>query len=598
MTQSLKLTPKEWTILKLFIFREGFALESVKHNPRRKLKGVAPRDLAPDHFYSYPDDIFVHLTTQQYVNQDEKGGYHSKFHEGYVKDIHAVTIPTAGKACRKFVKLEIFEPVKNKRTEKKFQEITQYYLKSDFETFKIVLLFLMQNCDPNERVEILSRPYFRKIITEDLVRMRLFEKQVAIFGRIDIFDWAPNEIPKILSIFDEKKDGIFADFDKKIQNEIIERETDRFYQNDDASDWAFSIPFFMTGYNIPIFPEGMPIEERLVRLKANHPDYDTVDRNLSDAISRFPGVLNYEFQTIEQEGLILPILGLIQSSPAALAEFILGDWQSFRLLRGRVHKKDESFDFPLFVRLISLAISDMANTMQIPGNKNVDSFELREFSKQLTIDGEYCLDEGLLRIGLTRGYDIYYDMGYSTRDRKYPPSLFPIIEEKTPSLNKFWVKIRVRQVSPFFIRKTEIKDITLLLTLLRAKSQISNHIRGKLSNRMQNLLLRYENVNAPTSGFVTFLIEEINRTLLREDFYDAKAFSKVEISSKTKETIDAYYGSTGYDDDSTGSNYGILLWRNRFLLDDAFADAIARYGDVQYPIRKGDCNDERKSEKK
>lgn len=142
----------------------------------------------------------------------------------------------------------------------------------------------------------------------------------------------------------------------------------------------------------------------------------------------------------------------------------------------------------------------------------------------------------------------------------------------------------MKQVSPLFIKKTEIKDITLLLTLLAEKSRVSNHIRGKLSNRMQNLLLRYDNTTAPTSAFTTFLIEEINRTLLREDFYDEKAFSEIEISPMTQSFIDGYYRSYEYDDDSTGSNYGLLLDRNYSLLEDAFPDAIARYGDVQYPI--------------
>lgn len=578
MTQSQKLTPKEWTILKLFIIREGFALESVRHNSRRKQRGAEPRDLAPDHFYSYPDDIVAHLTQEKYVDQKEKGSYYSDFHEGYVKDISAVTIPTAGKACRKFVDLGIFERIEGRRTEKKFQETVQYFLKSDYESFKTVLLFMMQNCDVYERVEILSHPYFRKNITEDLVRMRLFEMQVSIISRIDIFDWAPSEIPKILAIFDGKREGFFTDFEIEVRNEIHERETDRLYQDYEASDWVFSFPcIMMGGYEIPIFPEGMTLEEKLQRIRKLHPSYETVDENLNEAISGYPSVLNYQFNIIEQEQLILPLLGLIQSSPTALAVFILAKWESFKLPHGTFHKKDASFNNPLFIHLISIAISDLARTLKIPGNKNVDSFELREISKQLSLNGEYCQEDALLRIGLTRGYDIYYDMGYSTRDRKYPPSLFPIIEEKTPDPKKFWVKIKVKQISPFFIRKTEIKDIGSLLTLLKAKNKVSDHIRGKLSNRMQNLLLRYEN-SEPTVAFSTFLIEEINRALLREDFFDGKVFSEVTISPKTREAIDGYYRLLEYDDNSTGSNYLSLSHRNRFLLDDAFPKAISRFG--------------------
>lgn len=613
MTHLPKLTPKQWTILKLFIISEGAAIEDYKLNSHRKQKKAFPV-LSPDHFYSYPDDIVKRLTTQVRTNQEDKESYDSGIDGCYVKDIEAVKKPTAGKACRTFVELGIFEVKKrevsqisarlnkisqpNKTpTDKSGQETIQYFLKSDFETFKTVLLFLKQNCDAYERVEMLSHPYFRNIITEDLVRTILFEKQVSIISKIDIFDWAPNEIPKVLAIFDEKKEGIFINFEKEIQDEIRERETVRFYADHEASDWVFSVPCNILGYEIPIFPEGMPIEEKLEILREKYPPWDITNKNLNDAITCFPSVLNNHFKIIEQEQLILPILGLIQSSPMALVEFILGKWESFKLPHGLFHKKNESFNNPLFMRLVSLAISDMASTLKIPGNKNVDSFELMEFSNKLTIDGEYCQDDGLLRIGLTRGYDIYYDMGYSTRDRKYPPSLFPTIEEKTPSPNKFWVKIRVRQVSPFFIRKTEIKDVTLLFTLLRGKSQISNHIRGKLSNRMQNLLLRYEN-NAPTSVFTTYLVEEINRALLSEDFYEAKAFAEVKISLKTQEIIERYYRYIDDYDDSTGSNFGKLLHRNRSLLDDAFPEAIARYGEVQYPIRKEPVEPSEKRKKK
>lgn len=578
MTQSPKLTPKEWTILKLFIVREGFALESVKHNPRRKQKGVAPRDLAPDHFYSYPDDIVAHLTTKKYVDREEKGSNYSDFHKGFVKDVSAVTIPTAGKACRKFVGLGIFERVERRRTEKKFQETTQYFLKSDFETFKTVLFFLMQNCDVYERVEMLSRPFFNKIITEDLVRMRLFEKEVSIINNLDIFDWAPNEIPRVLEILDEKKEGVFADFEKETLEDIRQKEINSTFLNQEASDWVFA-PYAQ--YALPILPEGIPVNEKRLVIEKNispgTPDHT--------AVTKYPSVLENQFTTIQREQLILPILALVQSSPMVLAEFFLGTWETFNLPNGLFHWKNESFTNPFFMRFVSLAISDMANTLKIPGNRYVDSFELREFSKQLTLDGEYRKEDGILRIGLTRGYDIYYDMGYSTRDRKHPPSLFPTIEEKKPSPNKFWVKIRVRQVSPFFIRKTEVKDVALLLTLLKANNQLSDHIRGILSNRMQNLILRYEN-NEPSIAFTKFLIEEINRALLREDFFNPKAFSEIKISKKTKDGIDGYSHIIETDDGSTGSDYQILLMRNRYLLDDSFSEAIARFGDVQYPIRK------------
>lgn len=580
MTQSLKLTPKEWIILKLFIIREGLALEDVRHNPRRKQWGADPRDMAPDHFYSYPDDIVTKLTQEKYVEQEEKGSYYSDFHEGYVKDVSAVTIPTAGKACRKFVDLGIFERVEGKRTEKKFQETTQYFLKSDYDSFKTILLFLMQNCDAHERVEMLSNPYFRKIITEDLVRTRLFEMQVSIISKIDIFDWAPDELPKVLSIFNDEMKGIEEKNENEIRDAIRQKETNPIFSNDEASDWIF--PFFGQ-YDIPVFPEGMRIEEKLEIFKTQHPSDNSEWKCFNQAITRFPDVFDNHFETVEQEELILPILGLIQSSPAALADFILGKWESFKLPHGLFHKKDVSFSNPLFMRLVSLAISDMANTLKIPGNMYVDSFELREFSKQLTVDERSHKDDGILRIGLTNGYDLYYDMGYSTRDRKYPPSLLPTIEETTPDPKKFWVKIRVKQVDPFFIRINEIKNIRSMLNLLRSKNNVYDHIRRQLSNRMQNLLLRYEN-SEPTVAFTTYLIEEINRVLLREDFYDAQVFSEVVLSPETRETIDGYYRLSEYGDGDTGSNFLFLVYRNRFLLNDAFPNVIAKCGEVQHPI--------------
>ena len=579
MTQAPKLTEKEWTILKLFIKREGFALEDFKHNPRRKQNGVLPWDLAPEHFYSYPDDIVAHLTKQEYVDQEEKGSYRSKYSGCYVKDIHAVTIPTAGKACRKFVDLGIFERVESKRTEKKFQETTQYFLKSDYETFKWVLSFLMQHADPYERVEMLSHTYFRRFISEDLVRMRLFEKRVSIISRHDIFDWAPDQIPKILGIFTDNQKDTLTTFKSKIQTEIQEKENHpSLFGEDDASEWVISYPFFGQDH-IPVFPDGMPITEKLDFLRKEHRSKDSDTEKYIEALARFPVVLDNHMKIVELEGLILPILALIQSSPSALAEFMLGNWERFLFPQGLCSRKDESFDCPLFPQLISLAISDMASTMQIPGNKHIASFEFRDFSRKKLIDGNLCQEDALLRIHLTRGYSIYYDMGYHTSFQKHPSQIFPTMFERRLQPNKLWVKIKLRFEDSFFISKYTIRDLTKLLSGLRTTSKISQHIRGKFSHRMQNLLLYYDNDN-PSLAFTTFVVDEINRALMREDFYNPIAFSEIPISQKTRETIDNYSRLIEMDD-STGSNYLSLLHRNRFLLDDAFPDALAPFGRIQ-----------------
>lgn len=581
-----KITPKQWKILQLFIIREGLAQEDYILNPRLKLeKGF--RALYPDHFYSYPEDIVKYCTTKVESTQDREGSYYSWTHGGYVKDVEVVTKPTAGKACRMFVKEGIFEekkrgtktsPPHKKPTATPGKETIRYFLKSDPEAFKKVLFYLMQNCDAYERVEMLSQPYFRRIVTEDLVRLILFENKVSITRKLDIFDWAPNEIQRVLSIFDEKKEGIFDDFEKLIQDEILEKDNLPRYRNDMAEDWVFSFPCLIWGYEVPIFQEGMPFEEKLKKITERNLTHDEASKNLSDAIISFPNFLNYHFKTIEKERLIQPILALIQSSPAALTEFVFGNWEPFTLSQGIFHKKDEEFSNPLFMRLISVAMSDMANTLTIPGNDNVESFKVREIAKQSTINGDRCQEDAILRIGLTWGYEIYYDMGYSTSKKTYP-SIMPRIPEGTPSTEKFWVKIRTRQVDPFFIRKTKIKDITLLLASLTANNAISIYIRSKFSNRMQNLLLHYKNITDPASGFITFLIEEINRLLLCEDFYNTEAFREIKISPETQELIDMY--DIGVDfRRSTGSNYTVLLHRNRSILDDVFPDALVRLRDV------------------
>ena len=152
----LKLTKKEWTILKFFIVGESSAID-YKSYSHRKPKGSFPRRVLRTIFYSYPDDIVMQLTKLVYMMKEEKDSYYSEIYRAYIKDIQAVTAPTAGKACRKFVKMGIFEPVEGKRTEKKFQKTTQYFLKTDFETFENVLFFLMQNCENyEERLEILA----------------------------------------------------------------------------------------------------------------------------------------------------------------------------------------------------------------------------------------------------------------------------------------------------------------------------------------------------------------------------------------------------------------------------------------------------------
>lgn len=572
MTQFPKLTKKEWIILKFFIIGESSAID-YKSNSHRKLKGAFPRRTPTDHFYSYPDDIIMHLTKPVYTTKEEKNSYYSEIYRDYIKDIRAVTIPTAGKVCRKFVDKEIFERVEGKRTEKKFQKTTQYFLKNDFETFKTVLLLIMENCENYERLEILSHSYLRKTINEDLVRRILFEKKVSILGKIDIFDWAPDEVPRVLAILENKGEGQQIDFEEKIQEQIIENST--LHRDDNASNWIF-LPVFQ--FLIPIFPKSMLLEEKLKIME----ETNRFDKGEKLALTQFPSVFDNHFKVVEQKQLILPILALIQCSPEALREFVFGKWESFKLLRGIFHKGNEKSCSPFFRRLITLAMSDVESTLSFPENNNIISFEVREIPQKLAIDSNPEKEDALLRISLTRKYDIYYDTGYSASNKKYH-SIMPRIREIVPSENEFWVKIWMKEASSFFLRKTEIKDLTLFLSLLKAKNQTSTHIRSKLSNRIQNLILLYQCINAPAPGFVMSVINDLNRILLHEDFFDEKAFSEIEISPETQQIIDEYSRSKRYyGQNNTGSNYLILIYRNRLLIEAVFTGAISRYGEMQY----------------
>jgi len=574
MTQFPKLTKKEWTILKFFIVRESSAIDYKSISPHKQNKDLQDY-FVPDHFYSYPDDIVMHLTKHVYTTKEEKDSYYSEIYRDYIKDIREVTVPTAGKACREFFKREIFEQVKEKRTKKKFQKTTQYFLKTDFETFKNVLFLLMQNCESYERLEILSHSYFRKTINEDLVRRILFEKKVSILGKIDIFDWAPDEVPMVLTILENIKEEKQTNFEEEIQERIKECENKSLYRDNNASDWFF-LPIIQC--LIPIFPESISLKEKMKIIE----ETNRFDQNEKLAFTQFPSVFDNHFEVIEQEQLILPILALIQCSPEALREFIFGKWESFKLSRGIFHKGNEKSCSPFFRRLIALAMSDVESTLSFPENKNIKSFELREIPQNLAIDSNREKEDALLRIRLTREYDIYYDMGYSVSNKKYH-SIMPRIREIVPLENEFWVKIWMKEASSLFIRKIEIKDIILFLTLLKAKNQVSTHIRSKLSNRIQNLILRYKCINAPAPEFIMFLIKDLNRILLREDFFDEKAFSEIEISPETQQIIDEYSRSKRYyEQNNTGSNYLILIYRNRLLIEAVFTGAISRYGEMQY----------------
>ena len=509
------LTEKEWIVLNYFIEKDSQAIQKWLLGDKRKTGPYQP-------FNSYPAKI--------------------------ESDLRNVTRPTAGKACKKFLDIGIFNTEK-KRPIFKGGETDCYSLKSDLQTIKQLVQLIMEKDNSSEIIKMIGNHYFMHNINDSLVKEVLYKKHVKISRRISFLEWKlkegeliynqhveivykglndpeltfNNSVKRMIDEFEDSQNHYEKSYLKRLHNSC--NEFLEIYNNDSDDEISHisnefkvakslflseNITRTMNGLSIsihlPVFNENIS-NEQMLEIKKINDDLFKRNPNLQNYRSGFENHYN-QFQYIN---LILPLLSIIQTSPKALAEFLNGNWESFTA----------DFDFNNnmkceFISNLSLiAIKDILNTFQVPKDSIVKHAYLGKLPPNANPDTN--ITESLI-LRLKNLYEISLNLKF-------------LISSETPSNSSIEINDFVNISSNVSFYLLAVKDITnarnLIIKLKDENDPVCSHIRSKLSYFVQNLILHYDNESTPSIEFQKTIIDGLNYALLRGDLYDREIFNNV-----------------------------------------------------------------------
>ena len=567
------LSEKEWIVLKYFIENESQTIQKWLSTKKRKSE-------SQQHFITYPSKI--------------------------ESDLGNITRPTAGKACNKFLEMGLFNS-KKKRPNFKGGETDHYYLKSDLQIIRKLVQLIMEMDDSYEIIQIIGNHYFMYNINESLVKEVLYEKQVQISRRLSFFEWNIKEAKMIfddyVKLFNKETNDSKITFDKEVRRTINDFEEEHndcekielkrfynFYKNffknsDDDFDvvkhyvtdkfrdsnnlllsdnittamnrLSFSIDLLVFNKNIS--------NEHILEIKKLNADLFEKIPNLQNCHSGFEN----HYKQFQYKNLILPLLSIIQASPKALNEFINGNWDSFNV----------NFDFnnnmecEFISKLSLIAIKDILNTFQVPKNSIVES----AYSGKLPPNApssEYITES--LILSLKHLYEISLNLKFIISSDHAVDSSIEVINSVNIS----------PKVSFYLLTVNDIIDAKNLIIKLKDEDDpLYAHIRSKLSNPMQNLILYYDTEITPSVEFQKTIVDDLNYALLRGDLYAENIFSNIISSKEIDEILIKNVDSFNKDDFFKSDIISMVFERDkyyliriieegRYLLEKAFPEEI------------------------
>jgi hypothetical protein len=572
MVNENSLTEKEWIVLNYFIEKDSQAIQKWLLGNKIKIEPY-------QHFIAYPAKI--------------------------ESDLDNVTRPTAGKACKKFLKIGIFNTEK-KRPNFKGGETDYYSLKSDLQTIRQLVQLIMEKKDSSEIIKIIGNHYFMHNVNDSLVKEVLYEKHVKISRYLSFLEWDVkegeliynqhteiiykgldnseltfnNDVKRMINDFEDSQNRYEKSYLKRLHNSC--NEFLEIYNDDSDDEMRYISNKFHVAKNrflsenitrtmnelsifidLPVFNENISNEQMFEIKKMN-----------VDLFKRYSNLQNYRsgfenhYNNFQYKNLILPLLSIIQTSPKALAEFLNGNWESFTA----------DFDFNNnmkceFISNLSLiAIKDILNTFQVPKNSIVKHAYLGKLPPNANPDTDITKS---LRLKLKNLYEISLNLKF-------------LISSETPSSSSIEINDFVNISSNVSFYLLAVKDITnarnLIIKLKDENDPVYSHIRNKLSYFVQNLILHYDNENTPSIEFQKTIIDGLNYALLRGDLYDEKTFSNV-LSNKD---IEKWFGvNVNLFDTNNFSKYYTnkmiyadpqehikIIEKGRYILEKTFPEEI------------------------
>jgi hypothetical protein len=307
------------------------------------------------------------------------------------------------------------------------------------------------------------------------------------------------------------------------------------------------------------------------------------------------------YEIFQFEKMVLPILVLIWCSPSALYEFLCGTWESYTLFiqYGTSNQKE------LISKLLHIAITDVIDYLKIPKNTIIENVSSKLMPPSRTnITSDFCIQPDYRRYDevfyrLNQRY--WNSISYSGINRLTNPTLnvrlrhlyelsFEIgfvIESMADTKNyvNAWVSIDLRSdIAYKFFTINDIKNAQGLILKLRQKNPLYDHIRNKLTNKIQNIILFYNVEDEPSIFLQQMILNDLNAAIMSSNFYDEKAFNSLKYKHKKVEEVMRYLSKNKMSKNEIltdirnrdQQNDLVMIEQNRYLLEKAFETELSQ----------------------
>ena len=447
------------------------------------------------------------------------------------------------------------------------QPTEHYFLRYGFEPFRKVIKVLFENRNVNGFSCSLSQEYIQSHIDENLVLAILAERNVEMFRSLNLVDWAPSEAEKVYSLYYTQKNKTASEWEKQKPDPFAESfeayvrlviKAQNTIKSQLVSGTAPRISL-----RFPVFGPDVSEEEKFKALIAlNKGTFDYYH-----GLEKYPSAIRSHYARMQENGWVIPILALIRASPAALEKFLFGDWKPY-------HNNPSCMDYPLFTFLFA-AINEISVSRSVPIEKRIPHVRFRpDFGGS----PDTPLLQALFEISIDNGLTVCYDASFDTEHIFFGNANGDVWENDRDVNFRVltWIDTRL---SGSAISISEIPDFDAFFWALHdRKSKVSHYIVSKLPNHIQHFI-RFNTSSFEEGSIIpSRLVEELNRILLRPDFYNKLIFANLILSDEGIKIVERTGVYRPFFDDNT-YNYRVSTL-NRQLIEESYPGLILRARNV------------------
>ncbi len=527
-----EMTRQKWEVLWYFVVNTGAS--TTPHF--QKGCGVRyPTESGGCRFYSYPSRI----------HEDFGTSYLSHGKTSISKD-------WAGKICEDLCALGILGSVMI-RAPRQSGKTPHYYLPEGYEPYLRIMKYLFRMIRDPGMQRVLMNTYVMDHTNAGLVRYILSKKGVEIQRDIPLRDWEIYEAPKAFEQY----------FHTDYLNGSVPPCSFTAYILEQSS-CSPAVPL-----RLPVFPDGLSDTERMAAIVslnrqtfACHP-----------WLKRYPSGIWEHYIRFEYQHWILPILALIRASPAALEDFLFGDWKPY----------SGSLDYPLFT-LMFTAVRDLALVRDVEHDPMVEMVRFHPEHEVSQDDG----GSALLEIDLENGRTVYYDGAFTTDQRRSGISDNDVIRPAREANYSFrsWVTIPVSGPGGVLFAPEDLPTALCFLRYLwDTQTLVARDILERLSHGVQNAIAIPGDGEVPADSRIgRAILRDLNEILLSDDLYTNGNFPDLHLTKEGEGVVRPdSCSSRSLTGDTKTTTWALF---NRELLEHVFPGVMPKKelpeGETQY----------------